>query len=117
MRSLGFIYSLFFIHRYMDSLLGYPKILMVLVTEPHLRYSLSAFITCFLEYISQFLSVPVRVQVFIRTTNFPILILPYRCLFDIHILESKKADQNISATAGNIQNSLFTYSSLNTTVC
>ena len=67
MRSLGFIYSLFFIHRYIDSLLGYPKILMVLVTEPHLRYSLSAFNTCFLEYISQFLSVPVRVQVFVRT--------------------------------------------------
>ena len=66
MRSLGFIYSLFFIHRYIDSLLGYPKILMVLVTEPHLRYSLSAFNTCFLEYISQFLSVPVRVQVFVR---------------------------------------------------
>ena len=40
---------------------------MVLVTEPHLRYSLSAFNTCFLEYISQFLSVPVRVQVFVRT--------------------------------------------------
>ncbi len=53
----------------MDSLLGCPKILMVLVIEPHLRYSLSAFNTCFLEYISQFLSVPIRVQVFVRTPN------------------------------------------------
>lgn len=47
-----------------------------------------------------------------KVYKFPYIILSYLYRFDIHILQIKKADQSISAPAGNIQNSLFTYAYL-----